>query len=206
MKSSKINWSEVRELVLFLVVGLLMILYYGTASAETNYQQFVEPQAAWVTCAQSSVRSEPNEKAKLITKLSNGQYMAVLGKVNGTDGNEYFVVSLKSVGLNQNGVGYVNRAYTVLGVKRYVKMPKDTKVFPMPFLTNFGCPAEISSGQVRPIIGEIITQDGAFYCIQVEADHRGVGFVLQTDVSAPYEDPADTAWLNQLKSGYFTKR
>lgn len=188
------------EVVSFILALAIVLSALATgALADTIYYQ--EAQLGWISVGQITVRNQPDTKATSVAKVKNASYVVVLGKVETNQGRFYEVVLLGE----QEGVrGYVLAKGVSLGVKVQVTMPESTWAYCTPLEQEDGCVAEISGGQSRPVMGEIVTQDGEWWCIQVEENHRGAGFVRKDRVSAPFITPEDQELLQRVRTGNYS--
>lgn len=191
------RFFEVVSTILALAI-VLSALATG-ALADTIYYQ--EAQLGWISVGQITVRTTPDTHANSVAKVKNSTYVVVLGKVETSQGRFYEVVLL---GENEGTKGYVLAKGISLGVKVQVTMPQSTWAYSTPLVQEDSCVAEISGGQSRPVMGEIVTQDGEWWCIQVEEDHRGAGFVRKDSVSAPFVTPEDQALLERVRTGNYS--
>ena len=188
------------EVVTFVLALAIVFSALATgALADTIYYQ--EAQLGWISVGQITVRNQPDTKATSVAKVKNATYVVVLGKVETDQGRFYEVVLL---GENEGVRGYVLAKGVSLGVKVQVTMSESTWAYSTPLEQEDGCVAEISGGQTRPVMGEIVTQDGEWWCIQVEENHRGAGFVRKDRVSAPFITPEDQALLERVRTGNYS--
>ncbi len=187
-----------KTFVSILIVILLATTIFTSAFAEE--QRYTEPQLAWVSTAQASVRWNPRSDEAPLHTLKNGDYVVVLGKTQNAEGKEYYIIDLKYLGYIGE-VGYVLKKTVHLGIKEYVKMTSETWAYAQESEDSDGV-AQISEGQQRLVLGETLVGGESWLSIQVDGEgNRGVGYVKKTSVSEKFVSQADESLLAEVRTG-----
>jgi hypothetical protein len=186
--------------VFAIILTMVMVLAISVSAfaEDMPLRYYQDPQYGWVTVSQLTVRNEASRDASAVARLSNATPMVVLGKVI-VNGEEFYAISLRSVGVDSDGLGYVLCPGVSLGMREYIRV--DTKIWArvQQSLQSIA-DAEISPGESRKIVGRSYVDGELWYSIQIEESHRGVGFVRACDVSEPFYLEEDKLFVQTYAS------
>jgi hypothetical protein len=183
-----------------IIIAVILVMATICTSAFAEEQRYAEPQLAWVSTAQASVRWNPRSDEAPLHTLKNGDYVVVLGKTQNAEGKEYYIIDLKYLGY-LGEVGYVLKKTVHLGIKEYVKMTSETWAYAQESEDSDGV-AQISEGQQRLVLGETLVGGESWLSIQVDGEgNRGVGYVKKTSVSEKFVSQADESLLTEVRAG-----
>ncbi len=198
--------TNLRKEILVYVLGALIILAFALTMSATAHadgaepQYFAEPSLAWVTCWRTSVRPEPKADGR-IDYIYNGDYLAVQGLIT-ANGDTFAIVPLRSVGINQDGVGYVSCHTIQFGPKKYVTNYYGAWAYCAPS-EQVPCVGQLVAEETRVVLGEVQDAQGyTWYSIQIDTDSRGAAFLRKEWVCEPYSTSEDLAREQQVKATY----